>query len=155
MNEVLKRNNVKVIGNKEKVIMFAHGFGCDQTMWRHIIPSFLDDYKIVLFDYVGSGESDLSVYNAEKYASLKGYVRDVLDIVEALELRDVIFVGHSVSSMIGMLAAIQKPDVFQKLVMIGPSPRYLNDHEYYGGFDERDIHEMLVMMEMNFILFMV
>ena len=151
MSEVLKRNNVKVIGNKEKVIMFAHGFGCDQTMWRHIIPSFLDDYKIVLFDYVGSGESDLSVYNAEKYASLKGYVRDVLDIVEALELRDVIFVGHSVSSMIGMLAAIQKPDVFQKLVMIGPSPRYLNDHEYYGGFDERDIHEMLDMMEMNFI----
>lgn len=151
MSEILKRNNVKVIGNKEKVIMFAHGFGCDQTMWRHIVPSFSDEYKIILFDYVGSGESDLDVYNTEKYGSLRGYVQDVLDIVEALKLSDVIFVGHSVSSMIGMLAAIQKPEVFQRLIMIGPSPRYLNDQDYYGGFDERDIQEMLDMMEMNFI----
>ncbi len=151
MNEVLKRNNVKVIGNKEKVIMFAHGFGCDQTMWRHIVPSFEEEYQIVLFDYVGSGDSNLEVYNSEKYGSLKGYVQDVLDIIEALKLHEVIFVGHSVSSMIGMLAAIQKPEAFKSLVMIGPSPRYLNDREYFGGFEERDIYEMLDMMEMNFI----
>lgn len=151
MTNVMTRNNVKVIGAGEQTIVFAHGFGCDQSMWQYIAPSFEGDYRIVLFDYVGSGNSDLHAYRAEKYSSLHGYVQDVLDVMEALELRDVIFVGHSVSSMIGMLASIKCPEYFDKLIMIGPSPRYLNEGEHYvGGFDLSDINELLDMMEMNF-----
>lgn len=150
MNEVMVRNNVKVLGAGERTLMFAHGFGCDQSMWKYIIPAFESDYRIVLFDYVGSGRSDLSAYTSERYSSLGGYVRDVLDIIEALELQDVIFIGHSVSSMIGMLASIERPDDFHQLIMIGPSARYLNDKGYVGGFDKSDVTELLAMMEMNF-----
>lgn len=151
MNDVITRNKVKVIGEDGPVIVFAHGFGCDQTMWQYICPSFAEDYRLVLFDYVGSGSSDLSAYSAARYGSFRGYVQDLLDVIETLGLTDIIFIGHSVSSMIGMLASIERPELFSAMVMIGPSPRYLNDgEEYYGGFERSDITELLEMMEMNF-----
>jgi sigma-B regulation protein RsbQ len=150
--DVLVRNNVKVLGSGSQTIVFAHGFGCDQDMWRYIVPNFMDNYRVVLFDYVGSGQSQINYYDAYKYSSLQGYAQDVLEIMEALDLRDAIFVGHSVSSMIGMLASIQASNYFRHIVMLGPSPRYVNDlPSYYGGFDRRDIDELLEMMQMNFI----
>lgn len=132
--------------------MFAHGFGCDQNMWRFITPAFEKDYKIILFDYVGSGNSDVSAYRPERYSSLDGYARDILDIIHTMDLNDVILVGHSVSSIIGALAAIKKPQRFKKLIMIGPSPCYLNDTpEYKGGFERSTIQELLGLMEKNYI----
>jgi sigma-B regulation protein RsbQ len=147
---ILHRNNVKIIGQGQPII-FAHGFGCDQNMWRYIYPAFADHYQTILFDYVGSGKSDLSAYNPERYSSLNGYVQDVLELCETLDLRDIIFVGHSVSSMIGMLASINKPDLFSRIVMVGPSPCYLNKAGYEGGFEEEDINALLETMEANFI----
>ena len=148
---VLKRNHVNVIGRGTQPMMLAHGFGCDQNMWRFIAPSFEDDYKVVLFDYVGSGKSDLSAYDAERYATLDGYATDVLEICDALDLRDVVFVGHSVSSMIGLLAANRDPERFSRLIMVGPSPRYINDEGYVGGFERADIAGLLDLMDKNYI----
>lgn len=151
MIDVAARNNVKVMGEGERTVVFAHGFGCDQSMWKYITPSFEQHFRIVLFDYVGSGNSDLAAYTSEKYGTFRGYVQDVLDIIDTLKLEQVTFIGHSVSSMIGMLASIERPDAFDQLIMIGPSPRYLNDgDQYFGGFDRSDIDELLDMMEMNF-----
>lgn len=150
-NNILERNNVRVFGNGKQPILFAHGFGCDQNMWRFITPAFENDYQIVLFDYVGSGKSDINAYNKERYASLEGYAQDVLDICSALSLQDVIFVGHSVSSMIGLLAAIAEPGYFSKIIMVGPSPCYINDNNYLGGFDRKDIEGLIETMEKNYI----
>lgn len=151
MNRVMERNHVNVYGDGEQAVMFAHGFGCDQSMWQYILPAFISDYRVITFDYVGSGHSDLAAYDSEKYSTLQGYAQDILDIIEAMQLERVTFIGHSVSSMIGMLAAIEKPEYFQKLIMIGPSPCYINDHNgYNGGFEKNDIVELLAMMEMNF-----
>ena len=148
---VLRRNNVRVTGSGSQPMLFAHGFGCDQNMWRFVAPAFMDDYRVVLFDYVGSGASDLGAYDAARYASLDGYAQDVLDIVHALDLRDVIFVGHSVSSRVGVLAANREPDRFARLVLVGPSPRYVNDEGYAGGFERSDLEGLLEMMDRNFI----
>ncbi|REK77690.1 alpha/beta fold hydrolase [Paenibacillus paeoniae] len=149
---VLDRNNVKVLGSGSQTMVLAHGFGCDQDMWRYIVPGFSEDYRIVLFDYVGSGNSQLDYYDSRKYSDLQGYAQDVLDIMETLEVRDAIFVGHSVSSMIGMLASIRAPQYFSRIVMLGPSPCYVNDlPSYYGGFERNDIDELLQMMQLNFI----
>lgn len=151
MKDIMKRNNVTILGKGKKAIVFAHGFGCEQGMWRYITPAFEKDYRLILFDYVGSGESDMTAYDAIKYSQLEGYAQDVIDVIETMELEKVIFVGHSVSSMIGLTASIQKPELFEKLVMIGPSPCYINSQDgYEGGFEESDIHELLDMMEMNF-----
>ncbi len=150
--DVLARNNVKVAGSGKQPMLFAHGFGCDQNMWRFVAPAFADDYKLVLFDYVGSGKSELSAYDATRYASLEGYARDVLDIIHALDLRDVVFVGHSVSAMVGVIAANREPDRFARLVLIGPSPRYINDPpNYVGGFERSDIEGLLETMDKNYI----
>ncbi|MBB6107732.1 sigma-B regulation protein RsbQ [Mucilaginibacter lappiensis] len=151
MESILKRNNVQIIGKGDQVILFAHGFGCDQQSWKYIVDSFTDDYQVVLFDYVGSGKSDLSQYDSFKYGNLNGYAQDVLDICEALQLKDSIFVGHSVSSMIGILAAIKQPAYFQKLVFIGPSPRYLNDEDYTGGFERADLENLFEFMDSNYL----
>ncbi|HEY0426762.1 MAG TPA: alpha/beta hydrolase [Pyrinomonadaceae bacterium] len=149
---ILRRNNVKISGKGERPLMFAHGFGCDQNMWRFVAPAFEDDYKIVLFDYVGSGKSDLEAYRAARYSDLNGYARDVLEICDALGLEDVIFVGHSVSSMIGVLAAIERPSLFKSLIQIVPSPCYINDApEYVGGFERADIEGLLDMMDKNYM----
>ncbi len=151
MKSILERNNVNVLGDGEQVMLFAHGFGCDQRSWQFIVNAFTADYKVVLFDYVGSGESDLSAYSSIKYDSLDGYAQDLLDVCEALSLNQVIFVGHSVSAMIGVLAAIQKPEYFKKLIFIGPSPRYLNDENYTGGFDRKDLESLFEFMDSNYL----
>jgi len=150
-NIVSKRNNVNVIGQGKQVMLFAHGFGCDQRAWKFIVDAFTADYKLVLFDYTGSGQSDISQYNPQKYSSLEGYAEDVKEICEALQLKDVIFIGHSVSSMIGLLAAIKNPEYFSKLVFIGPSPRYINTPDYYGGFDQSDLENMFELMDNNYM----
>ncbi|WP_421938844.1 alpha/beta fold hydrolase [Pedobacter sp.] len=151
MHPILARNNVNVTGSGSQVIVFAHGFGCAQNSWKFITDAFLKDYRVVLFDYVGSGNSDISQYDYHKYATLEGYACDVVDIIEALNLRDIIFVGHSVSSMIGMIAALQKPEIFKKLVFIGPSPRYLNDQEYIGGFEIKDIEGIFMQIAEDYV----
>jgi sigma-B regulation protein RsbQ len=151
VSSIAARNNVRVYGKGVQPIMFAHGFGCDQNMWRFITPAFENDYKIVLFDYVGAGKSDLKAYEPERYASLNGYAQDVLEIIEELKLKDVIFVGHSVSSMVGILAAIEEPSYFSKLILVGPSPCYINKDDYKGGFERKDIEGLLETMEKNYI----
>jgi sigma-B regulation protein RsbQ len=148
---ISERNNVKTFGRGTQPLMLAHGFGCDQNMWRFITPAFEDDYRIILFDYVGAGKSDWSKYNPERYSSLQGYAQDVLEICEELQLTDVIFVGHSVSSMIGLLAAIEKPEFFSNIIMVGPSPCYINNEGYVGGFEKKDIEGLLETMEKNYI----
>jgi sigma-B regulation protein RsbQ len=151
MSDVLTRNNVKVTGKGSQPMLFAHGFGCDQNMWRFVTPAFENDYKVVLFDYVGSGKSDLDEYDERRYATLDGYAQDVLEICATLDLRDVIFVGHSVSSMVGVLAANREPERFARLIMVGPSPRYINDTDYVGGFERPDIEGLLDLMDKNYI----
>lgn len=148
---IAARNNVKIFGKGTQPMLFAHGFGCDQNMWRFITPAFENDYKIVLFDYVGAGKSDISAYNPERYASLEGYAKDILEICAGLGLRDVILVGHSVSAMIGMVAAIEEPGYFSRLIMVGPSPSYINEGDYKGGFEKEDIKGLLETMEKNYI----
>jgi sigma-B regulation protein RsbQ len=151
MTSVLKRNNVNVFGEGKKVLFFAHGFGCDQNAWKHIEPFFTKNYKLVLFDYVGAGKYDIGSYNVQKYSSLDGYANDIIEICDTLELKNSIFIGHSVSSMIGALASIKRPDIFEKLVFIGPSPRYINTEDYFGGFDQETIDSLLEVMEEDYI----
>ena len=151
--EIIRRNNVKVFGAGTQPMLFAHGFGCDQNMWRLVTPAFENDYRIVLFDYVGSGKSDRRAWDAQRYSTLEGYATDLLEVCEALDLRDIILVGHSVSSMIGVLAANRAPDRFAHLIMVGPSPRYINDADadYTGGFERTDIEGLLEMMDRNYV----
>lgn len=146
---VIERNNVHVRGSGERTMIFAHGFGCDQNMWRFVEPAFACEFRTVLFDHVGSGGSDLKAYNNEKYATLAGYADDVVEIGREFGLKDAVFVGHSVSSMIGALAAQQAPGMFGKLVMVGPSPRYIDDGDYVGGFSEKQIEELLQFLDFN------
>jgi sigma-B regulation protein RsbQ len=149
---VLDRNKVTVTGSEgAPAIMFSHGFGCDQNMWRHVAPAFEPDHRVVLFDHVGSGASDLRAYDADKYGTLSGYAEDVVEILAALDLGPVVFVGHSVSAMIGVLAAARAPERFAKLVLVGPSPRYIDDEGYTGGFSRADIEELLGSLESNFL----
>jgi sigma-B regulation protein RsbQ len=145
------RNNVKLSGTSSTAMMFAHGFGCDQNMWRLVSPAFEDRFRIVLFDHVGAGGSDLRAYDARKYATLTGYADDVVEIGNELGLRDAVFVGHSVSAMIGLLASLKAPGMFKSLVMVGPSPRYINDENYVGGFTEKQIDELLDFLADNYM----
>lgn len=147
---VLKRNNVTLSGKGRRALIFVHGFGCDQHVWRHVVPAFESDWRIVLFDHVGAGQSDLSQYDADKYASLQGYADDLIEVVRELQLEQPVVVGHSVSSMIAVLAANKAPELFSRLVMVGPSPSYLNDGDYPGGFDRKDIEDLLAAMDSNF-----
>ncbi|MCM2410764.1 alpha/beta fold hydrolase [Streptomyces sp. RKAG290] len=147
-----RRNNVVVTGCADgPVLLLAHGFGCDQNMWRLVVPALAEHFRVVLFDYVGSGRSDPSAWNEERYGSLEGYASDVLEVCEDLDLRDVVFVGHSVSAMVGVLAATRAPERFSRLVMIGPSPRYIDDEGYRGGFSAEDIDELLESLESNYL----
>jgi sigma-B regulation protein RsbQ len=139
-------------------MIFAHGFGCDQNMWRFVAPAFADRYRIVLFDHVGAGGSDLSAYSPARYSSLQGYADDVLAICRELGLERAIFVGHSVSAMIGVLASLREPDRFDRLVLVGPSPRYINDDgngdgegDYVGGFSREDIDGLLESLDSNYL----
>jgi len=150
--DALKRNNVKLSGPEGgQAMIFAHGFGCDQNMWRFVTPAFEEKYRVVLFDHVGAGQSDPSAYSRGKYESLKGYASDVLEICRELGLTRAIFVGHSVSAMIGVLAAHQEPDRFERLVLVGPSPRYIDDGDYTGGFSQEDIEGLLESLDSNYL----
>ena len=149
--KILERNNVNVTGNTkaETTLMFAHGYGCDQNMWRYVAPAFEDRFRVVLFDHVGAGGSDLGAYRAAKYAELDGYADDVIEIVETLNLTDVVFVGHSVSSMIGVIAANKAPGLFRALILVGPSPSYINEGDYVGGFTRAQIDELMESLDAN------
>src|SRR3954449_10751448 len=141
---VVTRNNVTTSGVESgRPMVFAHGFGCDQNMWRFVAPAFAADHRIVLFDHVGAGASDLRADDVVRYGTLAGYADDVVEICRELELTDAVFVGHSVSAMIGVLAAARAPDAIGKLVLVGPSPRYIDDEDYVGGFGAEDVEELL------------
>lgn len=140
---VLKRHHVTQSGSGVRTMMFAHGFGCDQHMWEPVARNFADEFRIVLFDYVGAGRSDIGAYDAERYSTLDGYAADVVEIGRALDLKDAVFVGHSVSAMIGALASLEAPGMFSDLVMVGPSPRYIDEAGYRGGFSKGQVEELL------------
>lgn len=145
----IEKNNVRVTGRGKRPIMFAHGYGCDQHMWRHVAPAFEDGYQVILFDHVGSGESAPHAYDAQRYSSLHQYAKDVVDICRSVTDQPVIFVGHSVSAMIGILASIKSPETFSSLVLIGPSPCYINSDGYAGGFERKDIEVLLSFLDEN------
>lgn len=149
---IIARNAVGIVGSGDKTLMLAHGFGCDQHMWQYLIPGLKDHYRLVLFDYVGSGRSQLSEFSESRYGTLDGYARDVTEICVALELEQVHFVGHSVSCTIGLLAAIANPEYFASQIMICPSPCFLNKPpDYCGGFDQADLEELIGLMDRNYI----
>lgn len=146
-----RRNNVHVAGDGNGTLFFAHGFGCDQNMWRLLAPVYEQRFRTVTFDLVGSGGSDLSAYDRKKYDTLHGYADDIVELVEAFGRGPVLFVGHSVSAMIGMLADLKMPGRFAAHAMIGPSPCYLNDGDYEGGFSREDIESLLHTLESNYL----
>lgn len=146
---VIKRNNVVVKGTGSQVIMFAHGFGCDQNMWRYVAPAFEENYKIILFDHVGAGDSDLSAFVPQKYEKLEGYADDIIEIATVPQLQDIIFVGHSVSALTGIITSQKSPGLFKSLVLVGPSPSYINDSDYVGGFTKPQIDELLDSLDKN------
>jgi len=148
----MARLNAKVTGRVgAPPLVFAHGFGCDQHMWRLVTPAFEQDFRVVTFDHVGAGGSDLASYDPDTYSSLDGYVADVLDLVEDLDLGPVTFVGHSVSSMVGVVASVRRPELFDRLVLVAPSARYIDDGDYVGGFSAADIDELLASVESNYL----
>jgi sigma-B regulation protein RsbQ len=150
--DALHRNNVTLSGRTgAPPMVFAHGFGCDQGMWRYVAPAFESTHRVVLFDHVGAGGSDLSAWDPARYRRLDGYADDVLEILEALGGPPAVFVGHSVSAMIGLLAAGRRPELFERLVLVGPSPRYIDDDGYRGGFSAAEIEELLETMDGNYL----
>lgn len=149
---IIARNNVTIMGSGEQTLMLAHGFGCDQNMWQYLVPTLKEQYTLVLFDYVGSGQSQISAFSESRYRTLEGYARDVNDICTALALEQVHFVGHSVSSTIGLLAAIAHPERFASQIMVCPSPCFLNmPPDYHGGFERADLEELLDLMDRNYL----
>lgn len=150
--DVLRRNNVVVTGTETgPTVMLAHGFGCDQNLWRSIVPALAERCRVVLFDHTGSGRSDISAWSADRYSDLHGYADDVLTICRELDLRDVVLVGHSVSATIAVLAANAEPERFAQLVLLTPSPRYVDDGDYRGGFSREDVDELLAALESNYL----
>ncbi|WP_282796643.1 alpha/beta hydrolase [Streptomyces sp. CC224B] len=150
--DVIRRNNITVTGNPAgPAVVLAHGFGCDQNMWRLTVPALARDYRVVLFDYVGSGRSDPTAFDEDRYCALDGYAQDVVEVCQALDLREAAFVGHSVSAMTGVLAAARAPQHIGSLIMVAPSPRYLDDDGYRGGFSAQDIDELLDSLEANYL----
>jgi sigma-B regulation protein RsbQ len=149
--DILKRSNVTVSGAGQQAMVFVHGFGCSQGMWRLVAPAFEARYQVVLLDLIGAGQSDQSAYHPEQYSSLAAHANDVLAVVHELDLHEVILVGHSVGCMIGVLAAIKEPARFAELILVAPSPRYINDDNYVGGFEPADIEELLEAMDNNYL----
>jgi sigma-B regulation protein RsbQ len=150
--DLLTRHHVRVTGRPDgQPVVFAHGFGCDQHMWRYVAPAFADSFQVVLFDHAGSGSADPATYDVERHSSLQGYAEDVLAICHALELRDVVLVGHSVSAMVAVLAEVAEPELFDKLVLVSPSPRFIDDEGYTGGFSEADVRELLESLDSNYL----
>ncbi|MER7707700.1 alpha/beta hydrolase [Kitasatospora sp. NPDC097605] len=150
--DIRRRNNVTLVGPVGgPTVVLAHGFGCDQNMWRLVVPALAQRHRVVLFDYVGCGGSDLASWNAQRYSSLHGYAQDVAEVCRELDLRDAVFVGHSVSAMVGVLAAESVPERIGALVMVAPSPCYVDDEGYRGGFSTEDIEELLAALESNYL----
>ncbi|WP_033212324.1 alpha/beta fold hydrolase [Kitasatospora phosalacinea] len=150
--DILRRNNVTLLGSGDgPVVVLAHGFGCDQNMWRLVVPALAERYRVALFDYVGSGGSDLAAWDEQRYSSLHGYAQDVVEVCRELDLREAVFVGHSVSAMVGVLAAGAAPERIGALVMVAPSPCYVDDEGYRGGFSAEDIEELLATLESNYL----
>lgn len=151
-DDIINRNNVKVFGTGEHTLLLAHGFGCDQNMWRFVTSNLSKYFRIIQFDYVGSGNSDVSAFDVEKYSSLEGYAEDIIDICQVFELEKITLVGHSVSSMIGLIASVKAPQYFENIVMVCPSPCFLNlPPDYLGGFDRADLEELIELMDKNYI----
>ncbi|PRY55178.1 sigma-B regulation protein RsbQ [Arcticibacter pallidicorallinus] len=151
MVDVLARNNVRITGKGEQIIMFAHGFGCDQNVWRYLLRDFEKGYTTIVFDFVGSGQSDLAAYDSQRYSSLDGYALDVIEILETLNLKNVVFIGHSVACMIGMKAAIVRPEYFGSLIFVAPSPCYIIDESYNGGMQRADLEALFEVMDSNYL----
>lgn len=149
--DVRARNNVRIIGDSGPTVVLAHGFGCDQNLWRLVTARLVPEFRVVLFDHVGSGASDPAAWDADRYATLGGYAEDILDLVRELDLHDVVFVGHSVAAMMGVLAVCADPSRFAKLVLLTPSPCYVDDGDYRGGFSRADIDELLESLESNYL----
>lgn len=150
MGIVEEAHNVKVTGSGEQVIVLAHGFGTDQSVWKHLVPHLVDDYRVVLYDNMGAGTTNPDYFDFNRYSTLEGYAFDLLAILEELQIDSCILVGHSVSAMIGAIASISRPDLFTKLVMISGSPRYLNDVDYYGGFEQEELDQLFEAMRSNY-----
>lgn len=151
MRTRLQQHNGSILGNGKDIILFLHGFGCNKSMWRFVIPDFMDTYTVVTLDLIGSGNSDISSYNFDKYSNLSGHADDILELCDEQMWKSVHIVGHSVSSMIGVMAAIKRPDLVASLILVGPSPCYVNKENYYGGFSESDIMELLDNMDSNYL----
>jgi sigma-B regulation protein RsbQ len=148
----IEQLNVHVQGRVDgRALLFVHGFGCDQHMWRLVAPAFAEDHRLVAFDLVGAGGSDPAAWDADRYDSLQAYADDILAVVHGLDLHDVVLVGHSVSAMSGLLATVAEPDRFAGLVLVCPSPRYIDDGDYHGGFSETDIQDLLGSLESNYL----
>lgn len=150
MGVVEEAHNVKILGSGNQTIVLAHGFGTDQSVWKHLVPHLVDDYRVVLYDNIGAGTTNPDYFDFDRYASLEGYAYDVIGILEELGVSSCVFVGHSVSAMVGTIASITRPDLFSKVVMISASPRYLNDVDYFGGFDPDDLEQLFQAMQSNF-----
>ncbi|XP_054808390.1 probable esterase KAI2 [Prosopis cineraria] len=150
MGVVEEAQNVKILGSGTRFIVLGHGFGTDQSVWKHLVPHLLDDFRVVLYDNMGAGTTNPDYFDFERYATLEGYAYDLLAILEELHIDSCIFVGHSVSAMIGAIASITRPDLFSKIIMISASPRYLNDVDYYGGFEQEELNQLFDAIESNY-----
>lgn len=148
---VLERHHVNVIGHGDRVLMLAHGLGCDQSVWEPVVRDLSRDHRVVLFDYVGSGRSDTRAWHPDRYATLDGHARDVLAILDALQAPPVVYIGHSVSCSIGVLAAVARPARFDRLILVAPNPCFINEPGYVGGYELADIMELLELMERNVV----
>ncbi|KAK9749559.1 hypothetical protein RND81_02G134500 [Saponaria officinalis] len=150
MGIVEEAHNVKMVGRGEKVVVLAHGFGTDQSVWKHLVPHLLDDYKVVLYDNMGAGTTNPDFFDFERYSTLEGFAHDLLAILEELKITSCVFVGHSLSAIVGTLASILRPQLFTKLVFVSASPRFLNDVNYYGGFEQEDLNQLFEAMQSNY-----
>ncbi|XP_031494429.1 probable esterase D14L [Nymphaea colorata] len=150
MGIVEEAHNLRILGSGHRTIVLAHGFGTDQSVWKHLVPHLVEEYRVVLFDNIGAGSTNPDYFDFDRYSTLEGYAYDLLAILEELQIPSCIFVGHSVSAVIGAIASILRPDLFSKLLFISASPRYLNDVDYYGGFEQEELDQLFNAMHANF-----
>ncbi|KAF2298128.1 hypothetical protein GH714_015333 [Hevea brasiliensis] len=150
MGIVEEAHNVKVLGSGEQVIVLSHGFGSDQSIWRYLVPHMVEDYRVILYDNMGAGTTNPEYFDFERYSTIEGFVYDLLAILEELQVKSCIFIGHSALSMVGAIASVSRPDLFSKLIMLSATPRYLNDVDYYGGFEQEDINQLIEAMQSNY-----
>ncbi|XP_016558852.1 probable esterase KAI2 isoform X2 [Capsicum annuum] len=150
MGVVEEAHNVKVMGSGSKTVVLGHGFGTDQSVWKHLVPALVDEYRVVVYDNMGSGPTNPDYFDFERYSSLEGYAYDLIAILEELQITSCIYLGHSISSMTGVIASIFRPDLFSKIVLLSASPRFINAEDYFGGFEKEDIDQLCQAMESNY-----